>query len=210
MQQVNLDISNSNYLIKPSPFPLSLSQTRSQNPLPFPPIPTDQTDYPSHCMASTQTPPETAAIPDEPQVEAELPEPKEEDAEPSTVETPSTEATAPDDKDKALDEIKAKWPGWPGYSVFRLLVPVLKVGGIIGRKGDLIKKLVEETRARVRVLDGPITSPDRIVILLIIYLSFFLLPSCSLANGACQFQFLCFYFLRFRGISSIWGLLMIV
>lgn len=74
-----------------------------------------------------------------------------------------TEAGAPtvDEKDK---ELQAKWPGWPGCIVFRIVVPVLKVGGIIGRKGDLIKKLVEETRARVRILDGPVSSPDRIVI----------------------------------------------
>lgn len=57
----------------------------------------------------------------------------------------------------------AKWPGWPGHCVFRLIVPVLKVGSIIGRKGDLIKKMCEETRARIRVLDGPVGSPDRIV-----------------------------------------------
>lgn len=56
-----------------------------------------------------------------------------------------------------------KWPGWPGDCVFRLVVPVLKVGSIIGRKGELIKKMCEETRARIRVLDGPISSPDRIV-----------------------------------------------
>lgn len=80
------------------------------------------------------------------------------------VEAPSAEATmAAERKEKELADIKAKWPGWPGYSVFRIVVPVLKVGSIIGRKGDLIKKLVEETRARVRVLDGPTTSPDRIV-----------------------------------------------
>ncbi|XP_022842475.1 RNA-binding KH domain-containing protein PEPPER-like [Olea europaea var. sylvestris] len=75
-----------------------------------------------------------------------------------------TEAGAPtvDEKDK---ELQAKWPGWPGCIVFRIVVPVLKVGGIIGRKGDLIKKLVEETRARVRILDGPVSSPDRIVLI---------------------------------------------
>lgn len=91
---------------------------------------------------------------------------KGEDAETATAETPAAADASPaGEKDKGLEEMKAKWPGWPGYSVFRLVVPVLKVGGIIGRKGDLIKKLVEETRARVRVLDGPLTSPDRIVIL---------------------------------------------
>ncbi|XP_047322889.1 RNA-binding KH domain-containing protein PEPPER isoform X2 [Impatiens glandulifera] len=59
----------------------------------------------------------------------------------------------------------AKWPGWPGHCVFRLIVPVLKAGMIIGRKGELIKKMCEETRARVRVLDGPNSCPDRIVLI---------------------------------------------
>ncbi|KAJ9548507.1 hypothetical protein OSB04_021050 [Centaurea solstitialis] len=56
-----------------------------------------------------------------------------------------------------------KWPGWPGECVFRLIVPVLKVGSIIGRKGDIIKKMCEDTRARIRVLDAPVGTPDRIV-----------------------------------------------
>ncbi|KAK8964216.1 hypothetical protein KSP40_PGU015804 [Platanthera guangdongensis] len=58
-----------------------------------------------------------------------------------------------------------KWPGWPGDNVFRLIVPVSKVGGIIGRKGEFIKKLCEETRARVRILEGPIGTNDRIVLI---------------------------------------------
>ncbi|GER41787.1 poly(RC)-binding protein [Striga asiatica] len=77
---------------------------------------------------------------------------------------PSAAETKNSDKQRELAEIKAKWPGWPGYNVFRIVVPVLKVGGIIGRKGDIVKKLVEETRAKIRVLDGPLTSPDRIVL----------------------------------------------
>ncbi|XP_074556720.1 RNA-binding KH domain-containing protein PEPPER-like isoform X2 [Curcuma longa] len=58
-----------------------------------------------------------------------------------------------------------KWPGWPGDNVFRLIVPLLKVGSIIGRKGELIKKLCEETRARVRVLEAPIGVNDSIVLI---------------------------------------------
>ncbi|XP_027334228.1 RNA-binding KH domain-containing protein PEPPER-like [Abrus precatorius] len=57
-----------------------------------------------------------------------------------------------------------RWPGWPGDCVFRLVVPVGKVGSIIGRKGELIKKMCEETRARIRVLDAAIGTPDRIVL----------------------------------------------
>ncbi|KAL9230452.1 hypothetical protein vseg_005799 [Gypsophila vaccaria] len=57
-----------------------------------------------------------------------------------------------------------KWAGWPGDNVFRIIVPVIKVGSIIGRKGELVKKLCDDTRARVRVLDGPAVSPDRVVL----------------------------------------------
>lgn len=68
--------------------------------------------------------------------------------------TTGTATTTPPEK---------RWPGWPGNCVFRLIVPVLKVGSIIGRKGELIKKMCEETRARIRVLDGAVGTPDRIV-----------------------------------------------
>ncbi|KAL4571205.1 hypothetical protein LXL04_017958 [Taraxacum kok-saghyz] len=66
--------------------------------------------------------------------------------------------------DSALSEEK-KWPGWPGDCVFRLIVPVLKVGSIIGRKGDIIRKMCEDTKARIRVLDAPVGTPDRIVLI---------------------------------------------
>lgn len=56
-----------------------------------------------------------------------------------------------------------RWSGWPGDSVFRLIVPVLKVGSIIGRKGELIKKMCEESRARIRILEGALGTSDRIV-----------------------------------------------
>ncbi|ESW19181.1 hypothetical protein PHAVU_006G103100 [Phaseolus vulgaris] len=58
-----------------------------------------------------------------------------------------------------------RWPGWPGESVFRMLVPAQKVGGIIGRKGEFIKKIVEETRARVKILDGPPGTAQRAVMI---------------------------------------------
>ncbi|CAI9107689.1 OLC1v1007105C4 [Oldenlandia corymbosa var. corymbosa] len=56
-----------------------------------------------------------------------------------------------------------KWPGWPGENVFRMLVPVQKVGGIIGRKGEYIKKICEETKARIKILDGPQGTTERTV-----------------------------------------------
>lgn len=56
-----------------------------------------------------------------------------------------------------------KWPGWPGENVFRMLVPAQKVGGIIGRKGEFIKKLCEETKSRIKILDGPPGTTERTV-----------------------------------------------
>lgn len=77
---------------------------------------------------------------------------------PSNVE----QSNAADFESAASEELK-KWPGWPGESVFRLVVPLMKVGSIIGRKGEHIKKICEETRARVRVLEGIIGTNERIV-----------------------------------------------
>lgn len=56
-----------------------------------------------------------------------------------------------------------KWAGWPGDNVFRLIVPVQKVGGIIGRKGEFVKKMCEETRSRIKILEGVPGTPERIV-----------------------------------------------
>ncbi|XP_020693869.1 RNA-binding KH domain-containing protein PEPPER [Dendrobium catenatum] len=79
---------------------------------------------------------------------------------PSNVE----QINAADFESAASEEVK-KWPGWPGESVFRLVVPLMKVGSIIGRKGEHIKKICEETRARVRVLEGIIGTNERIVLI---------------------------------------------
>ncbi|XWS36385.1 hypothetical protein CRYUN_Cryun20dG0080800 [Craigia yunnanensis] len=56
-----------------------------------------------------------------------------------------------------------KWPGWPGENVFRMLVPAQKVGSIIGRKGEFIKKISEESRARIKILDAPPATSERVV-----------------------------------------------
>jgi hypothetical protein len=93
----------------------------------------------------------------------------------TTAETPATTTTTvptesepsnvnpESESDPPAPAADKRWPGWPGNCVFRLIVPVLKVGSIIGRRGDLIKKMCEETRARIRVLDGALGTPDRIV-----------------------------------------------
>ncbi|KAF3975851.1 hypothetical protein ACB098_01G179900 [Castanea mollissima] len=82
----------------------------------------------------------------------------------TTATEPESEPINPDLESESPSADK-KWPGWPGDCVFRLIVPVLKVGSIIGRRGDLIKKMCEETRARIRVLDGALGTPDRIVLI---------------------------------------------
>ncbi|KAL6905350.1 hypothetical protein ACP4OV_002951 [Aristida adscensionis] len=84
---------------------------------------------------------------------------------PAPLAPPAVEEAAPAADGADAGEAAAKrWPGWPGDSVFRLVVPVTKVGCIIGRKGELIKLLVEETKARVRILEGPIGATERIVL----------------------------------------------
>ncbi|KAL2896812.1 RNA-binding KH domain-containing protein PEPPER [Bienertia sinuspersici] len=80
-------------------------------------------------------------------------------------------ANLPEENNKAASDLETattttpKWPGWPGDNVFRLIVPVLKVGSIIGRKGELVKKMCDETRARIRILEAPVGTPDRVVLI---------------------------------------------
>lgn len=73
------------------------------------------------------------------------------------------------DEDSVIGGGEKKWPGWPGESVFRMLVPAQKVGSIIGRRGEFIKKIVEETRARIKILDGPPGTAERAVSLFLIF-----------------------------------------
>ncbi|KAJ6329798.1 hypothetical protein OIU76_008596, partial [Salix suchowensis] len=89
----------------------------------------------------------------------------------TTLKSEPTEANAVDKQEETGMEAVAeegqqqgseKWPGWPGDNVFRLIVPVSKVGSIIGRKGELVKKMCDETRARIRILEGPLGISDRI------------------------------------------------
>ncbi|EXB93216.1 Poly(rC)-binding protein 1 [Morus notabilis] len=93
---------------------------------------------------------------------------------PENVEVPEPEEPQPEQKQEQYEEpvvgggepvgaAEKKWPGWPGESVFRMLVPAQKVGSIIGRKGEFIKKIVEETRARIKILDGPPGTAERAV-----------------------------------------------
>lgn len=75
--------------------------------------------------------------------------------------TDNGEVKQQEDPQVSVDE--KKWPGWPGDSVFRILVPAQKVGSIIGRKGEFIKKMCEESKARIKVLDASSGLPERVV-----------------------------------------------
>uniref|UniRef100_A0ACD5V8K5 Uncharacterized protein n=1 Tax=Avena sativa TaxID=4498 RepID=A0ACD5V8K5_AVESA len=70
---------------------------------------------------------------------------------------------------EAMEEGKVesapRWPGYPGASVFRLVVAGDKVGGLIGRAGEIIRRLCEETRARVRILEAMDGVASRIVLI---------------------------------------------
>jgi poly(rC)-binding protein 2/3/4 len=105
-------------------------------------------------MASTTTPAAAAAA-DHDETTTTLADPSGSEAE--------MQPPKPDEEEAPVAE--DRWPGWPGENVFRLIVPVLKVGSIIGRKGELVKKMCEETRARIRILEGPPATADRIVLI---------------------------------------------
>ena len=58
---------------------------------------------------------------------------------------------------------ESKYPGWPGTSVFRMLIPAQKVGAIIGHKGERVRRLCEETRACVRIIGGHLCAAEQAV-----------------------------------------------
>ncbi|KAF0933363.1 hypothetical protein E2562_017985 [Oryza meyeriana var. granulata] len=58
-----------------------------------------------------------------------------------------------------------RYPGWPGTSVFRMLIPATKVGAIIGHRGERVRTLCEETKACVRVIGGHFAAAERAVII---------------------------------------------
>uniref|UniRef100_A0A0D9XJP7 K Homology domain-containing protein n=1 Tax=Leersia perrieri TaxID=77586 RepID=A0A0D9XJP7_9ORYZ len=58
-----------------------------------------------------------------------------------------------------------RYPGWPGTSVFRMLIPATKVGAIIGHGGERVRRLCEETKACIRVIGGHFAAAERAVII---------------------------------------------
>jgi poly(rC)-binding protein 2/3/4 len=82
---------------------------------------------------------------------------------PSPAATAEPEQMEVAEREGEVEEAGQRWPGWPGASVFRLVVPADQVGGVIGRRGSTIRRLCDETRARVRVLDAAHGAANRIV-----------------------------------------------
>lgn len=80
-----------------------------------------------------------------------------------------------------------RYPGWPGTSVFRMLIPSHKVGAIIGHKGERVRRLCEETKACVRIIGGQLCAAEQAVSCplhsyLVIDLKFPSFPSMTLSN----------------------------
>ncbi|CAL4941801.1 unnamed protein product [Urochloa decumbens] len=57
-----------------------------------------------------------------------------------------------------------RYPGWPGTSVFRMLIPSHKVGAIIGHKGERVRRLCEETKACIKIIGGHLGAAEQAVI----------------------------------------------
>lgn len=51
----------------------------------------------------------------------------------------------------------------PGHVSFRLLCHASRIGGVIGKSGNVIKQLQQLTGAKIRIEDAPADSPDRVI-----------------------------------------------
>ncbi|KAJ6741072.1 KH DOMAIN-CONTAINING PROTEIN HEN4 [Salix purpurea] len=54
-------------------------------------------------------------------------------------------------------------PSRRGTSLFRLLCHESRIGGVIGKGGNIIKGLQQQTGAKIRIEDAPLESPDRVI-----------------------------------------------
>ncbi|KAL1364948.1 hypothetical protein AAHE18_03G253200 [Arachis hypogaea] len=58
---------------------------------------------------------------------------------------------------------KSKPTPSPRHATFRILCHASRIGGIIGKSGNVIKALQQATGAKIRVEDAPQESPDRVI-----------------------------------------------
>ena len=47
--------------------------------------------------------------------------------------------------------------------MFKLVVPIARIGGIIGRRVEVVKRMCKETCASICVLEGTVGNADQIV-----------------------------------------------
>lgn len=152
---------------QPQPPPLVAALEEPQQPPPLAPTPEV-----TMIVESTELPQAQPPLPEEPQDAAQLPTLEVKvvvDSAPGAAgvvqsKGPGTPTGAKRGREGGEEKDgEKKWSGWPGDNVFRMVVPVQKVGGIIGRKGEFVKKMCEETRSRIKILEGVPGTPERIV-----------------------------------------------
>ncbi|KAJ8764791.1 hypothetical protein K2173_009196 [Erythroxylum novogranatense] len=51
----------------------------------------------------------------------------------------------------------------PGHASFRLLCHSSRIGGVIGKSGNIIKQIQQQTGAKIRVEEPPVECPDRVI-----------------------------------------------
>ncbi|TVU32194.1 hypothetical protein EJB05_23916 [Eragrostis curvula] len=59
----------------------------------------------------------------------------------------------------------ASFPSEPIETIYRILCPVKRIGGVLGRGGDIVKALREETKAKIRVADSIPGADERVIII---------------------------------------------
>jgi poly(rC)-binding protein 2/3/4 len=56
-------------------------------------------------------------------------------------------------------------PSEPIETIYRILCPVKKIGSVLGRGGDIVKALREETKSKIRVADSIPGAEERVIII---------------------------------------------
>ncbi|XP_051142325.1 flowering locus K homology domain-like isoform X2 [Andrographis paniculata] len=69
------------------------------------------------------------------------------------------------DENATVSVKKAKCGGWPGQTVFRMLVHYQRIGGIMGSRGECIKKLRHESKSQIEILDDLLGTIERAVMI---------------------------------------------
>ena len=87
----------------------------------------------------------------------------------STLYASSTATTMPDPNPNSVNgsSKRHKHPPLsvpPGHVAFRLLCHASRIGGVIGKSGNVIKTLQQGTGAKIRIEDAPNESPDRVIL----------------------------------------------